>query len=132
MEIYARKKDAMHKDIQILKQELQSKEDIDNRHRKLEQAKILDEEKQSINIALEKEIQNQQMQEEKRKSYELEVETADAKHEKVYQQYLQTAALQLSKDLEEGKPCPVCGSLHHPSYAHVSHMYVDLQEFKNI
>lgn len=79
-----RKKDAMQKDIQILKQELQSKEDIDNRHRKLEQAKILDEEKQSINIALEKEIQNQQMQEEKRKSYELEVETADAKHEKVY------------------------------------------------
>ena len=70
------------------------------------------------------------MQEEKRKSYELEVETADAKHEKVYQQYLQTAALQLSKDLEEGKPCPVCGSLHHPSYAHVSHMYVDLQELK--
>lgn len=125
-----RKKDAMQKDIQILKQELQSKEDIDNRHRKLEQAKILDEEKQSINIALEKEIQNQQMQEEKRKSYELEVETADAKHEKVYQQYLQTAALQLSKDLEEGKPCPVCGSLHHPSYAHVSHMYVDLQELK--
>lgn len=41
--------------------------------------------------------------------------------------YFSNAAAELSKRLEEGKPCPVCGSLHHPNL-HISAAYAGARE----
>lgn len=35
-------------------------------------------------------------------------------YEKTYNSYIEQTAYIISEKLEEGKPCPVCGSIHHP------------------
>lgn len=42
---------------------------------------------------------------------------AVAEYERVYEAFFHEQAGILAKDLEEGMPCPVCGSTHHPSLA---------------
>ena len=39
---------------------------------------------------------------------------ASAAYEKMYERFIASQAGIMAKTLEEGKPCPVCGSLHHP------------------
>lgn len=43
--------------------------------------------------------------------------------------FLASSAYNLAKDLEEGQPCPVCGSIHHPQVAHSTNP-VSENEFK--
>ena len=50
--------------------------------------------------------------------------TVAAEEAERYEQYFSNAAHELSKRLEDGKPCPVCGSLHHPN-ARISAAYDD-------
>lgn len=44
-----------------------------------------------------------------------EYENAKKDYEKLYEFYLNNLASELSSELAEGKPCPVCGSVHHPA-----------------
>ncbi len=41
-------------------------------------------------------------------------QVAQSAHEKLYQKYLDDSAALLSSLLQEGEPCPICGSIEHP------------------
>ena len=41
-------------------------------------------------------------------------------YEGLWRRFLDGQAGILAEELEEGKPCPVCGSIHHPDVAHAS------------
>ncbi len=45
---------------------------------------------------------------------------AKDEYESLYRAYLDAQAGIMAKDLEEGEPCPVCGSVHHPNKATTS------------
>ena len=41
----------------------------------------------------------------------------EAEYERAYQLFLKAQAGIMAEEMEEGSPCPVCGSLHHPNRA---------------
>lgn len=43
------------------------------------------------------------------------VAEAQAQYDRVFERFMRSQAGLLARSLEEGKPCPVCGSLHHPT-----------------
>lgn len=47
-------------------------------------------------------------------------------YEELMQQYLQDSAMQLREQLKEGTPCPVCGSLQHPTHEVMQQQYLDV------
>lgn len=51
-------------------------------------------------------------------------------YERIYQLFMEEQAGILAQKLEENEPCPVCGSLHHPSPARLSKKAVQEQEVK--
>ncbi len=72
--------------------------------------------------------------EQNQKSYEL-AKKKYIKQKNLYEQlhtaFLDDQAGLLSKQLEEGKPCPVCGSLHHPDPAKQKHGAPTREEVNN-
>ena len=44
-------------------------------------------------------------------------QAASEEYERVYEMFFREQAGIMAKDLAEGQPCPVCGSVHHPSKA---------------
>ena len=53
-----------------------------------------------------------------------------AEYDRLYRIYFENAAAELSSKLEEGRPCPVCGSLSHPAPAHFSAENVTSEQVK--
>ncbi len=48
------------------------------------------------------------------------LERAEADYASKRDQFFRSQAGLLAKDLKDGEPCPVCGSVHHPNLAHLS------------
>ncbi len=53
-----------------------------------------------------------------------------AEYDRLYRIYFENAAAELSSKLEDGRPCPVCGSLSHPAPAHHSAENVTSEQVK--
>ncbi|MDE7278553.1 MAG: hypothetical protein K2N26_02365, partial [Oscillospiraceae bacterium] len=62
---------------------------------------------------------------------ENEKSASESKYDKLYGDYIRNAAAELSSQLKEGVPCPVCGSLSHPAPAELSENAVTAAEVKS-
>lgn len=49
-----------------------------------------------------------------------EFKTKETHYQEVREKFFASTSYNLAKDLLEGTPCPVCGSIHHPSLAHIT------------
>lgn len=62
---------------------------------------------------------------------EKEKSAAESRYDKLYGDYIRNAAAELSSQLKEGTPCPVCGSLSHPAPAELAENAVTAAEVKS-
>lgn len=61
-------------------------------------------------------LQKQQREAKKRLENRMsEYQLASQKYDRLYTQFIASQAGLMARDLQEGKPCPVCGSTHHPA-----------------
>lgn len=138
IEQVAVKEEALKKDWEIVKKEVQvniekikgleeEKKEVSEKIRKKEHI-LQDFEKAKIWKAQEEKIVEEalalQELEKRKEEFTHKGEIAKAEvlqkrhvYEGLYALYTQGQAMLLSKGLEEGRPCPVCGSLHHPHKA---------------
>lgn len=49
-----------------------------------------------------------------------EFEIKEKHYQEIREKFFASTSYNLAKELKEGTPCPVCGSIHHPSLAHLS------------
>jgi len=54
------------------------------------------------------------------------------KYDSLYNKYIKQTAYLISEDLEDGKECPVCGSIHHPKKALKSESAVDSSQINDL
>lgn len=78
-------------------------------------------------VQVDQEIKQFQRQEEQQKQL---VAHLQYEHDQCYQLVLDSSLAQLVSQLQEGNPCPVCGSTHHPQKAHVQQVIVDITDLK--
>lgn len=74
---------------------------------------------------LEKLKQGMEEREKERQALSRRAQELERRYEQLYQQFLEGQAGWLASSLTEGEPCPVCGSLHHPSPAALSGIVVE-------
>lgn len=77
--------------------------------------------------------QQQRHLQEMKQAYDIHskrLEQLQLQHETLYQQFLDNSALQFAQSLQEGKPCPICGSLHHPQPYILQQAAVDIFDLR--
>lgn len=72
----------------------------------------------------------QQVYEETEKMHQIYLERNE-RYEELYQRFFREQAGYLAKDLKEGNPCPVCGSLLHPMKAKLSESAVEQKDVED-
>lgn len=122
---------------EFAKQQIAALENVREQYAEL----LVQQERCKAKTLLEEEIarQNQQLQEwkddaEKRRQNQealrKQEQQAQAQHEELYRLYLQDSAGLLAALLEEGKPCPICGSTHHPHPVDAKTQLCELEKLK--
>lgn len=110
----------------LLQEEWEEIKDADTRSLKLEQEKKELAEQKKTHKKLMKEIEVLEKREQELCAVQHEYQDAVQEKEQIaviYQEmekcFLDAQAGMLARELEDGKPCPVCGSVHHPILANV-------------
>lgn len=75
--------------------------------------------------------QDQELKEEYDRAIK-EAEQATEEHKAALRAFLDAQAGIIAKELEDGKPCPVCGSIHHPTPAVLSQKASDQKTVENL
>lgn len=55
-----------------------------------------------------------------------------SKYDSLYKTYIEQTAYLISEELEEGKECPVCGSIHHPKKAVPTESIIDSSQINDL